>query len=149
VGECREDREYPFAVSGNASLIAPITDTEEKPWPSPSIRTKYAMTGENSFIRSPPMAEKTPSRVSHWRVLWCPAGAGHAMFLQSPLIENRVQVYSDNLAVARWLQRTIETLLCPPFADVALPVLPRSSRAQAIRTRRPWKRSIRRSTASC
>ena len=44
------------------------------------------------------------------------------MFVQSPLIENRVQVYSDNLAVARWLQRTIETLLYPPFADVALPV---------------------------
>jgi len=81
------------------------------------------MTGENSFIRLSADGGKThTSRVSHWRVLWCPAGAGHAMFLQSPLIENRVQVYSDNLAVARWLQRTIETLLYPPFADVALPV---------------------------
>ena len=81
------------------------------------------MTGENSFIRLSADGGKThTSRVSHWRVLWCPAGAGHAMFLQSPLIENRVQVSSDNLAVARWLQRTIETLLYPPFADVALPV---------------------------
>ena len=81
------------------------------------------MTGENSFIRLSADGGKThTTRVSHWRVLWCPAGAGHAMFLQSPLIENRVQVYSDNLAVARWLQRTIETLLYPPFADVALPV---------------------------
>ena len=81
------------------------------------------MTGENSFIRLSADGGKThTSRVSHWRVLWCPAGAGHAMFLQSPLIENRVQIYSDNLAVARWLQRTIETLLYPPFADVALPV---------------------------
>ena len=81
------------------------------------------MTGENSFIRLSADGGKThTSRVSHWRVLWCPAGAGHAMFVQSPLIENRVQVYSDNLAVARWLQRTIETLLYPPFADVALPV---------------------------
>ena len=44
------------------------------------------------------------------------------MFLQSPLIENRVQIYSDNMAVARWLQRTVETLLYPPFADVKLPV---------------------------
>jgi hypothetical protein len=81
------------------------------------------MTGENSFIRLSADGGKThTSRVSHWRVLWCPAGAGHAMFVQSPLIENRVQIYSDNLAVARWLQRTIETLLYPPFADVALPV---------------------------
>ena len=81
------------------------------------------MTGENSFIRLSADGGKThTSRVSHWRVLWCPAGSGHAMFLQSPLIENRVQIYSDNLAVARWLQRTIETLLYPPFADVALPV---------------------------
>ena len=81
------------------------------------------MTGENSFIRLSADGGKThTSRVSHWRVLWCPAGAGHAMFLQSLLIENRVQIYSDNLAVARWLQRTIETLLYPPFADVALPV---------------------------
>jgi hypothetical protein len=81
------------------------------------------MTGENSFIRLSADGGKThTSRVSHWRVLWCPAGAGHAMFLQSPLIENRVQIYSDNMAVARWLQRTVETLLYPPFADVALPV---------------------------
>ena len=81
------------------------------------------MTGENSFIRLSADGGKThTSRVSHWRVLWCPAGAGHAMFLQSPLIGNRVQIYSDNLAVARWLQRTVETLLYPPFADAALPV---------------------------
>ncbi len=81
------------------------------------------MTGENSFIRLSADGGKThTSRVSHWRVLWCPAGAGHAMFMQSPLIDNRVQVYSDNMAVARWLQSTIETLLYPAFADVALPV---------------------------
>jgi hypothetical protein len=81
------------------------------------------MTGENSFIRLSADGGKThSSRVSHWRVLWCADGAGHAMFLQSPLTQNRVQVYSDNVAVARWLQRTIETLLYPAFADVALPV---------------------------
>ena len=81
------------------------------------------MTGENSFIRLSPDGGKTHStRVSHWRVLWCPAGAGHAMFMKSPLTEDRVQVYSDNAAVARWLQRTIESYLYPAFADTALPV---------------------------
>ena len=70
------------------------------------------MTGENSFIR-----------LSHWRVLWCPAGAGHALFIQSTLTDGKVRIYADNAAVARWLQRTIETLLFPAFADTSLPVL--------------------------
>ena len=82
------------------------------------------MTGENSFIRLSPDGGKTQSdRFSHWRVLWCPAGAGHVLFMQSTLADNRVRVYSDNIAVARWLQRTIETLLFPAFADAALPVI--------------------------
>ena len=80
------------------------------------------VTGENSFIRLSLDGGKTLStRVSHWRVLWCPAGAGHAMFIQSPLIDDGVQIYTDNLAVTRWLQRTIESYLFPAFADVALP----------------------------
>src|SRR5689334_8842341 len=81
------------------------------------------MTGENSFIRLSADGGKThTSRISHWRVLWCPAGAGHAMFVKSPLTEERVEIYSDNAAVARWLQRTVESLLYPAFADVSLPI---------------------------
>jgi hypothetical protein len=82
------------------------------------------MTGENSFVRLSLDGGKTvPDRFSHWRVLWCPAGAGHALFMQSSLIDNQVRIYSDNAAVARWLQRTIETLLYPAFADTHLPVI--------------------------
>jgi hypothetical protein len=82
------------------------------------------MTGENSFIRLSPDGGKTLSdRVSHWRVLWCPAGGGHAVFLQSTLTDGRVRIYSDNIAVARWLQRSIETLLFPAFADTSIPVI--------------------------
>ena len=102
------------------------------------------MTGENSFIRLSLDGGSTLStRVSHWRVLWCAAGAGHTLFLQSPLIDNRVQIYSDNIAVARWLQRTIETLLYPAFADVTTPVIgaqfaragdPRSTAVEAVTT---------------
>ena len=92
--------------------------------PQPVDPNEVLMTGENSFIRLSADGGKThTSRVSHWRVLWCPAGAGHAMFLHSPLIENRVQIYSDNLTVARWLQRTIETLLFPTFADTNAPII--------------------------
>ena len=81
------------------------------------------MTGENSFIRLSSDGGKTQTdRVSHWRVLWCPAGAGHVLFMQSTLTQDRVRVWSDNIAVARWLQTSIETLLFPAFADTALPV---------------------------
>jgi hypothetical protein len=82
------------------------------------------MTGENSFIRLSPDGGTTQSdRVSHWRMLWCPAGAGHVLFMQGTLTDGRVRVYSDNIAVARWLQKTIEAVLFPAFADTALPVM--------------------------
>ena len=81
------------------------------------------MTGENSFMRLSPDGGKTLSdRLSHWRVLWCPAGTGHALFMQSTLIDGQVRIYSDNPPVARWLQKTIETILYPAFADEKLPI---------------------------
>jgi len=90
---------------------------------SPVDPNEVLMTGENSFIRLSPDGGKTQTdRVSHWRVLWCPAGAGHALFVQSTLTGGAVQIYADNVAVARWLQTTIESLLFPAFADASLPV---------------------------
>src|SRR5262245_6666021 len=92
--------------------------------PPPVDPKDVLMTGENSFIRLSRDGGKTPSdRLSHWRVLWCPSGAGHALFIQSELTDGRARIYSDNVAVARWLQRTIETLLFPAFADTSLPVI--------------------------
>lgn len=97
---------------------------------SPVDPNMVLMTGENSFIRLSADGGKTQSdRFSHWRVLWCPAGAGHALFVQSTLTNGAVQVYADNEAVARWLQQTIEALLYPAFADTRLPV----TRAQFTR----------------
>jgi hypothetical protein len=82
------------------------------------------MTGENSFIRLSHDGGKTQSdRFSHWRVLWCPAGAGHVLFMHSELIAGKVKIFSDNVAVTRWLQRNIEILLFPAFADEKLPIV--------------------------
>ena len=81
------------------------------------------MTGENSFVRLSEDGGKTiADRVSHWRVLWSPAGQGHAMFIESSLSDG-IHVYADNAGVARFLQRTIEVLLHKPFADVSLPIV--------------------------
>ena len=80
------------------------------------------MTGENSFVRLSNDGGKTIlERVSHWRVLWSPAGQGHVLFIESSLKKNAI--YADNAGVARYLQRTIETLLHKPFADEALPII--------------------------
>jgi hypothetical protein len=83
------------------------------------------MTGENSFIRLSNDGGKTiDERVSHWRVLWSPAGQGHALFVESSLTGRGPRVYADNPGVARYLQRTIETLLWKDFANESLPVIP-------------------------
>jgi len=82
------------------------------------------MTGENSFIRLSNDGGKTlAERVSHWRVLWSPAGQGHALFIESSLTGKGPRVYADNAGVARYLQRLIETLLYKEFADEQLPVI--------------------------
>ena len=82
------------------------------------------LTGENSFIRLSNDGGKTVAdRVSHWRVLWSPAGAGHAVFIEGTLTGKGPRIYADNIGVARFLQRTIEALLYKPFADESLPVI--------------------------
>ena len=82
------------------------------------------MTGENSFVRLSNDGGKTMTdRVSHWRVLWSPAGQGHALFIESPLVEGGPLIYADNAGVARYLQRAIEVLLHKPFSDESLPII--------------------------
>lgn len=91
---------------------------------SPVDPNGVLMTGENSFIRlSHDGGTTLASRFSHWRVLWCPGGSGHALFVQSELTEGQVRIYSDNPSVARWLQKSIEYLLFPAFAETSIPVI--------------------------
>ena len=81
------------------------------------------LTGENSFIRLLDAADGPQlTRVSHWRILYTPAGAGHALFIESDVTGGAVRIYSDNEAMTRWLQDEIERLLYPPFGDTSLPV---------------------------
>jgi len=91
---------------------------------NPTDPNQVRLTGENSFIRlMQQQGGVHTTRVSHWRVLWSPAGAGHALFLKSDAIGDQVRVYADNIALARWLQEEIESLLFPQFADRSLPVV--------------------------
>lgn len=95
---------------------------------NPTDPNKIRLTGENSFIRLAEVSAdvsngKETTRASHWRVLWSPGGAGHVLFLQSELIDDQVKIYSDNIALTRWLQDEIERLLYPDFADQNMQVI--------------------------
>ena len=91
---------------------------------SPIDPNQVRLTGENSFIRlSWEEGSTQTTRVSHWRVLLSPVGPGHVLFFKSDVVDDEVRVYSDNIALARWLQEEIESLLFPEFADQSLPVI--------------------------
>ena len=79
--------------------------------------------GENPFIRiseTDGLAETTIS--SFWRNVMSPAGPGHVLFLKSELTADRWRIWSDNIAMTRWLQQTIQGMLNPELADVSIPV---------------------------
>src|SRR5262249_18261410 len=81
------------------------------------------LIGENSFLRLSTGGCQTASTgCSQRRVLWSPAGAGHALFVDGGVVGG-VRVYSDSVPLVRFLQREIEHLLHRPFGDAGLPVL--------------------------
>ena len=45
------------------------------------------------------------------------------LYLQSELTENRWRIYADNIAMARWLQSTVQGMLNPETADTSIPVV--------------------------
>ncbi|HIN04928.1 MAG TPA: hypothetical protein EYM65_01645 [Dehalococcoidia bacterium] len=91
---------------------------------NPTDPAEIRLTGENSFIRLEQEEGGTETtRTSHWRVLYSPAGAGHVLFLKSDLIDDEVRIYSDNIAMTRWLQGEIESMLFDEFADESIPVI--------------------------
>jgi len=75
---------------------------------SPTNTDIVLLTGENNYMRlhveqDGPMT----TRAAHWRILLSPVGAGHVLFLTSDVTDDRIKIYSDNIAVARWLQDEI------------------------------------------
>jgi hypothetical protein len=85
---------------------------------------RVTLTGENPFIRlSENDGDANKTDASFWRIIFCPAGMGHVLYLKSELTENRWRIYSDNIAMARWLQSTVQGMLNAETADAAIPVL--------------------------
>lgn len=81
------------------------------------------LTGENPFIRlSQRDGDAVTTNASFWRIVMCPAGAGHVLYLKSELTDDSWRIYSDNIGMARWLQTTVQGMLTPELRDLTIPV---------------------------
>jgi hypothetical protein len=79
--------------------------------------------GENPFIRlSDTDGGPETTVASFWRNVMSPAGPGHVLYLKSELTGDNWRIWSDNIAMARWLQETIQGELNPELADLDIPV---------------------------
>ena len=101
---------------------------------SPVDPNEVRLTGENSFIQLRDESAGVgaivgedggplTNRSTHWRILFSPAGPGHVFFLQGELTDNQVRIYSDNIALARWMQQEIESSIYAPYSDPGVPVI--------------------------
>jgi hypothetical protein len=89
----------------------------------PADPNRVILTGENPFIRlSVNDGDPFTTNASFWRIITCPAGPGHVLYLNSELTGNRWHIYADNIAMARWLQSTVQGMLNPETADTSIPV---------------------------
>jgi len=85
---------------------------------------RLILTGENPFIRLSATDDGlVTTNASFWRILLCPAGPGHVLYLKSELTEDRWRIYSDNIAMARWLQKTVQGMLNAELRDLSIPVV--------------------------
>ena len=84
---------------------------------------RVIVTGENPFIRHSETDDgPITTNASYWRILMSGAGPGHVLFLKSELTENTWRIYSDNIAMTRWLQSTVQGMLNAETADLTIPV---------------------------
>ena len=84
---------------------------------------RLMLTGENPFIRlGETEGGPQSTNASFWRILISPAGPGHVLYLKSELTQDRWQIYADNIAMARWLQKTVQGMLNSETADLSIPV---------------------------
>ena len=85
---------------------------------------RVIVTGENPFIRLAAVdSDNFTTNASYWRIVFSPAGPGHVLYLKSELTHGHWRIYSDNIAMARWLQQTVQGMLNPELKDTSIPVI--------------------------
>jgi hypothetical protein len=84
---------------------------------------RVILTGENPFIRlSERDGDPNKTDASFWRIIFSPAGPGHVLYLKSELTNSRWRIYSDNVAMTRWLQATVQGMLNAELKDTSIAV---------------------------
>jgi hypothetical protein len=84
---------------------------------------RVIVTGENQFVRlSEKDGDPHTTEASFWRIVLSPAGPGNVLYLRSELTGDRWKIWSDNVALARWLQRTVQGMLVADLRDESIPV---------------------------
>ena len=84
---------------------------------------RVILTGENSVIRlNNNDSDSFTSNATFWRVVSSPGGPGHVLYLKSELTEARWRIYSDNIAMARWLQSTVLGVISAELLDLTIAV---------------------------
>ncbi|HEY2538398.1 MAG TPA: hypothetical protein VGI28_02690 [Stellaceae bacterium] len=84
---------------------------------------RVILTGENSVIRlNNDDSDAFTTNATFWRLVTSPRGAGCVLYLKSELTDGRWRIYSDNIAMARWLQSTVLGAINPELREVMHPV---------------------------
>jgi len=84
---------------------------------------RVVLTGENPFIRlSETDGGPITTNASFWRIITSGAGPGHVLYVKSELTDDQWRIYSDNIAMARWLQKTVQGMLNAELKDLSIPV---------------------------
>ena len=84
---------------------------------------RVVLTGENPFIRlSETDGAPFTTNASFRRIITSGGGPGHVLYIKSELTEGRWRIYSDNIAMARWLQGTVQGMLNAELKDISIPV---------------------------
>lgn len=85
---------------------------------------RVILTGENSVIRlNDTDSDAFTTNATFWRLLSSGAGPGHVLYLKSELTEGRWRIYSDNIAMTRWLQSTVLGAVNAELRDPTIPVI--------------------------
>lgn len=87
-------------------------------------RNRPILMGENPFIQlSVDDGGPSSTLATFWRISYSPTGLGHALYLKSELTGGDWRIYSDNAAMARWLQETVQGMIIEELQDLSITII--------------------------
>jgi hypothetical protein len=106
-----------------AAAARELRPTEYQGDESSVDENRVLFTGGNVEMRLSEADDDSNSTVvSLWRVIYSPSGPGETLFIRSELTGGRWRIYSNNLPLARLIQKTVQGMLVPDLADTSIPV---------------------------